>query len=101
MWPFKKKQSLDDRINKAIDCAMIRKGLHDSDLQQEFAKMNEQILGAFGRSNHATDLNSESIISLAQSLAIIVKAVDAIDDRLKALESQLSITKITFAKGGN
>jgi hypothetical protein len=98
-WPFKNK--IQQMIDNTIEYAMIRRGLRDADLQVEFAKMNEQILVAYGKSSESTNLNSQSIIALSEALAATIKAVNTLDDRLTTLESQLSITKVTFIKGGD
>ena len=101
MWPFKKRVSLDERIHNAVEYAVIQSGFKSAELSVEFTRMNEQILAAFGRSNESTNLNSQSIIALSEALAATIKAVNTLDDRLTALESQLSITKVTFIKGGD
>ena len=92
MWPFKKKVKII--ANAADDLAA-------TSFYEAFTKMNEQILTSFAKSNEATSMNSKSIISLAQSLGATIKEMNAINERLTALEEQLSVTKVTFHKGGD
>jgi hypothetical protein len=103
MWPFKKK-NIDAMIKQAVDGALIRTGLtstldHAVGLQEEFSKMNGQILDSFQKNREACAINSQSIIALSQSIAKVIQAVNTIDDRLKTLEAQLSVSGVKFSKG--
>lgn len=110
MWFFGKKRK--EAVKKEAE-AIVAKILQDaltkykletsgdmaSGLQNEFMKMNKQILDAFDRTQHAEEVNSESIAILAQSIASLSQAVNILQERIYTLESQLSVSSVKFTKG--
>ena len=98
MWPFKTK-TFDTAVSGAFEETLVV----DNKLQEEFLKINQEIIRSFDGIRESMAVNGRAIMSLdsaiksiLQSVAILDERTTALDQRLRALEAQLSFTGITF-----
>jgi hypothetical protein len=105
MWPFKSndvRKEAEAIVKKVLDEALLHNELKTSadlsgGIKDEFVKMNTQLLEVFDKTNKTAESNSRSIIALSEAIKYTVQSLSALDIRLKALESKLSVTDIKFS----